>query len=253
MNTIFRSIAGGVAAAGLAVSGACIAPQQASAAGVNGVVVAIGDSYPAGSMGARHAAYPEWTASWTSTRTHRVGTTNLAQGGWTTKDVLYQFDHTDALKRIATAETVIITIGANDILNAHEDPRPAAKTMWGFKPQVNQAATNLDRILARVKAARHGNVKRVVVADYNTVYRQGGAARWAGKTYMTGDSMITRTLNGKMMAACKHYGMTCVDVFPYFQGSNSYVDSLVTSDGAHPSIKGHQLYARRIVATLPRR
>ena len=249
MNSIVHRSAS--AALTLMVAGAGLSAQPQMAGAVNtGTVVAIGDSYPSGDGGGGnwHRGYPEMSAGMLGTSTLRLTTKNYAQSGWTSGDVLDGFNRTDAMKQIATANTVIITVGANDVLNANPDPRQAAVTTRNYHDEVLQAKANLDTILRKVSVARRGNMKRVVVADYNTVYRQGGSATWAGSTFIKGANNVTIDLNANLLQVCRKYRATCVDVYPAFQTAN--VQTLVVPDGTHPSTAGHRVYANKIVAAV---
>lgn len=243
-----RTLSSAALALVVAATASTLAAPPAQAAST-GLVVALGDSYPSGDGGGGnwHRGYPEMSAAALSTASRPLVTRNWAQSGVTTDFVLQTFNsRADLRSQVAVADYVIITIGANDVLYKHEDPRAAARSTAGQAADIDLANRKVDSILGTVSRLRRGNVKNVVVVDYNTVYRQGSAATWAGPDYARGSDNITRHLNAGMMNNCLRRGMTCVDAFWAFRGSN--VQQLVTPDGTHPSTLGHRVYANKVIA-----
>lgn len=218
-------------------------PAHAAAIGSVNKVVAIGDSYPAGSEGNEGNAYPERYAR----RTGHAATINRARGGWRTTDVLYMFANSASAKpNVRDVRTVVVTVGANDVMFAKPDPRAAANGLQAYNPAIAEMRKNLHKVLGTISAARKGNNKGVIVTTYNNIYQDGSAGKRNGWAFEYGADRVTRSVNASIIAECKYYKMTCVDVYPSFNVAG--VDKLVTSDGTHPSSAGHQVYANRLYA-----
>lgn len=234
--------------AAVALSGAITlgSVPQAHAARVGYVrkVTALGDSYPAGSMGNEGNSYVERYGRRTA-----QPSLNHARGGWRTTDVLYSFANSPVvLRNVRDTRTVIITIGANDIAESYPNPSGAANSLSAYKPALDRMQSNLNKVLWHVSKARGGANGRVVVTTYNNIYTDGSHLTAKGSAYARGAENLTRAVNSRILSSCARYKMACVDVYPAFNVSS--VNTLVTYDGTHPSSKGHQLYADKIYARV---
>lgn len=235
------------AATALAVSGAITLtalPAQASTVGTARKVSTVGDSYPDGTGGNEGNAYPERYARRTG-----QGSANHSHPGWKSSDVLYQFSSDPrVLASIRASRTVVVTIGANDISMAYPNPSRAATSLTPYGGAMRNMRSRVHTVLGRISAARGGNNKRVVVLNYNNIYADGTPLARKGTAYATGAEKLTQQVNNILMAECRAYGMSCVNVYPSFDVS--YVNTLVTADGTHPSSKGHIVYSNRIYAAV---
>lgn len=220
-------------------------PQaQAATVGYVRKVTALGDSYPAGSMGNEGNSYVERYGRRTGQRP-----LNHARGGWRTSDVLYMSANSPVtLRNVRDTRTVIITIGANDIAGSYRNPSGAANSVAAYQPALDKMRGNLNKVLWHVSKARGGANGRVVVTTYNSIYTDGSHLTAKGSSYARGAENLTRAVNSIILSSCARYKMACVDVYPAFNVSS--VDSLVNYDGTHPSSKGHQLYADKIYARV---
>lgn len=235
-----------MAAAACALSGVLaltsVPPAEAASVGYVKAVVGLGDSYPSGAMGNEGRSYVNRYGSRTSQRT-----LNWAYSGWQTGDVLYQMQNTPVeMRNIRDARTVIITIGANDIMQRYPDPSVAATSAKAQGAELWNMRRRLHTILGMVSKARGGNNSRVVVTTYNNIYLDGAPLRAQTPAWRNGAVRLTGQVNSVIMAECAAYKMACVNVEPSFHTSATSADKYVIADGSHPNANGHQLYANLI-------
>jgi lysophospholipase L1-like esterase len=213
-------------------------------------VVGLGDSVPAGnacgcttyvSLVGRHQAARQGTTASVS---------NLAQGGLTTSGLLTQLKSSAVKKKIAAADLVIITIGANDFATGSvASASCSAPALSCFQSTLKQQKSQLDSVFSKVGALTHATV---LVTGYWNVFLDGNVAAAHGSAYVRNSVDLTRAENAQIAATAKHDGATYVDIFTPFKGSSGTRNdtSLLASDGDHPNAAGHRKIAVALEAAL---
>jgi lysophospholipase L1-like esterase len=213
-------------------------------------VVGLGDSVPAGSAcgctsyislaGREQAAQQGMTAD----------VSNLAKGGLTTPDVLAQLKDSSVRRKIAAADLVIITIGANDF-----DTDSVASASCGgpgldcFQSTLKQQKSQLEDVFSEVGALTDATVE---VTGYWNVFLDGDVAAARGADYVRNSIALTRAENAQIAAAAQQNGATYVDIFTPFKGASGAKNdtSLLAADGDHPDAAGHRKIAEALESAL---
>jgi lysophospholipase L1-like esterase len=204
-------------------------------------VVTLGDSVPAGAACGCDPFPSRYAKSQDATDV------NLAEGGFTSADVLAQVpDERDVL---ATAAETVIMVGANDLADAFEsgDPFPPA------------AATVRSDVAATITEITEIRPMPVIVLGYWNVVLDGQVAEQQYSSDEVHESAeATRYANDALRAAAQQAGATFVPTEEAFHGDDGGKDptGLLAPDGDHPNAAGHAAIAALIPplppATRPR-
>jgi lysophospholipase L1-like esterase len=210
-------------------------------------VVGLGDSVPAGSA-CGCTTYVDLVGRQAA---DRRGTTadvsNLAQGGLTTPGLLDQLKDGSVKEKVAAADLVIITIGANDFDTGSVGSSSCAG-LYCFQSTLKQQKSQLDEVFDRVEGLLDDPDATVVATGYWNVFLDGDVAATRGAGYVRNSVALTRAENDQIKATAEQNGATYVDIFTPFKGSSGTRNdtSLLAADGDHPNAAGH----RKIAATL---
>jgi lysophospholipase L1-like esterase len=213
-------------------------------------VVGLGDSVTAGSACdcadyvARYAAQIPAAAGGPA---HAV---NLGVGGLTSTQLLADVDGQGPLpQRVATADVVLVTIGANDLVPLQDTWARSGCPAACSSPAVQAVASNVTRIVARVKALRGRQPTRILVTDYWNVFEDGDVASAAhGASYLAWSDDLSRQLDTALCSAAEGAGATCVDLYAPFKGDGGHnPTALLADDGDHPNAAGHDLIAAALL------
>jgi lysophospholipase L1-like esterase len=216
-------------------------------------VVGLGDSVPAGTA-CGCTPYVSLTGRGEAARR---GTTaeiaDLAQPGLTTDGLLAQLGDASVRRRIAAADLVVITIGANDFDTddvASASCRGPALTC--FQPTLKRQQGRLGQAFERVETLLGGRSATVLVTGYWNVFLDGDVAAARGTDYVRNSVALTRAENAQISAAAQRAGATYVDLFTPFKGPSGTKNdtSLLAGDGDHPDAAGHRRIARALEAAL---
>ncbi|MFI1996358.1 SGNH/GDSL hydrolase family protein [Actinoplanes sp. NPDC020271] len=203
------------------------------------VVVALGDSVPAGTA-CGCEPFPQLYARMLAPEARAV---NLAQPGYTAVDVQNQVSGGDLRADLGAASVVIVMVGANDMAEVFDDggDYPAAAD------RVRAAVTG---IVTAVRRGRRTPVKVFVVGYWNVV--KDGAAGFAayGSDGMRSAESATRYGNEALRAAAEQTGAVYVTTEAAFKGADRSGDptGLLAVDGDHPDAAGHEAIAKAIHA-----
>jgi len=216
-------------------------------------VVGLGDSVPAGSacdctsyvsLVARHEA-------------NRLGTSasvsNLAQGGLTTAGLLGQLQDASVRRKIAAADLVVITIGANDFdTGSVADDSCGAPDLGCFQSTLRQQAAQFDAVLKKVNTLLDGRSATVEITGYWNVFLDGDVAAARGDDYIRNSVALTQAENARIATAAKARAATYVDIFTPFKGASGTKNdtSLLAADGDHPDAAGHRKIAKALESAL---
>ncbi|MDX6241730.1 MAG: hypothetical protein QOG10_6554 [Kribbellaceae bacterium] len=223
-------------------------------------VVALGDSVTSGTA-CGCSAFPAVYGGLLGRRTgSRVTVDNRGVSGLDSAGLLEQLDQADSAtaRAVAGADIVLLTIGANDFGDHHDEVTAArcARVAGGdcVSDELEQLSGNLDRILTRVRALRAARATTVLVTGYWNVYEDGAVARQAFPPAGVAASVeLTRRVNTVVAAVTASHGAAFVDLFGPFEKRGVEVTGLLAADGDHPNAAGHQLIAQVLAqAGLPK-
>lgn len=220
-------------------------------------VVALGDSVTSGTN-CDCSAFPQLYGDLLHNRTGAsIAVTNLGAGGLDSTGLLQQLDQSDSPTELATsgARVVLLTIGANDFGDHHDDITSGQCTGSGaadcVADEYEQLTVNLDKILARIHALRDHHPTTILMTGYWNVFEDGDvAARQYPPTGRTASDQLTLRTNAAIDAAAAADDATYVDIYTPFKDSAN-ITSLLAPDGDHPNLAGHSLIAQLLLAATP--
>lgn len=215
-------------------------------------VVGLGDSVPAGSV-------CDCTSYVTLVADHearvlgtKASVSNLADGGLTTSDVLDQLTDSSVRRKIADADLVIITIGANDFdTGTVADDSCSPPDLSCYRSTLREQASQLDDVLKKVEALV-GRTTSVLMTGYWNVFLDGDVAADQGSDYVRNSVALTKAENAQIAKAAQEHGATYVDLFTPFKGTSGTKNdtSLLAGDGDHPNAAGHRKIAKALESAL---
>ena len=213
----------------------------------------LGDSVTAGST-CDCAPFVEQFAALVGARDGRAATaSNLGVPGLTTDSLTAQLAQPGPSTAVAAADTVLVTIGANDLLPLEDRWEQAGCRSACMAPAMAAMARGLAADLARIRVLGHQG-QRVEVTTYWNVFEDGDVAdRQRGPGFADWSDSVTVAANRVICAAARTFGDTCVDLYEPFLSAdgNRNPTSLLSSDGDHPNAAGHQVIARALLAATP--
>jgi lysophospholipase L1-like esterase len=228
-------------------------PATPSAGGKPLRVVALGDSVTSGAA-CGCAAFPGIYGQLLSQRTGvQVTVENRGVSGLDSEGLLRELEGSATAKAVGAADVDLITIGANDFGDHHDEVVAATCSTDCVSDELEQLSGDLHRILQRIRGLRAGRPTTALVTGYWNVFEDGQVARQnftADGRAATAD--LTRRVNAVIAAATLAEGATSVDLAGPFQREGADVTGLLAPDGDHPNEAGHQLIAQVLVtAGLP--
>ncbi|MCW2847803.1 MAG: hypothetical protein JWR90_1777 [Marmoricola sp.] len=256
-----------VAAALLAVVGAApildseaatrrTAPTQERAPAAH-LVVALGDSVPSGAA-CPCSPFPSLYGALLGQRTGGpVKVENFAVSGLDTAGLLAQFRQARVVESVRRADVLLVTIGANDFEDNHDQVVEGACTRQAadcVSDEMGSMRANLAKALAEIGTLRQGRPTTVLVTGYWNVFEDGYVAQQAsGASGLKASIRLTLRVNAAISAVASTSGAHYVDLFEPFQSRGGHISSLLAADGDHPDTAGHQLIAKTLLAaSLPR-
>lgn len=213
-------------------------------------VVALGDSVPSGAACGCEpfpVVYGRRLAAQTG---RRVSVTDAAVNGLDSSGLLGQVRDggSPAARAVAAADVVLVTIGANDFGDHHQE---VTEGRCGdcVSDELQGMSANVRAVLARVRALRGDLPTAVLVTGYWNVFQDGEVARESfPEAGVTATIDLTRRTNAALKASAAAEGATYVDLFAPFQQRGTDITRLLAGDGDHPNGDGHALIARVLMA-----
>ena len=258
MIQIFRRLAIGlvVLAVVTAISSAdtiseVLRPQPRAAGEVR--VVALGDSVTSG-HNCDCSAFPQMYGDLLHDRSGApVIVNNLGVAGIDSNGLLQLLDqrNSPAERATAAANVVLITIGANDFGDHHDDVTSGQCTGDCVSDEFEQLQVNLGKILHRIHVLRANLPTTILMTGYWNVFKDGDVAerQYTPSGRIASDQLTVRT-NAAIAAAAGADDATYVDIYAPFENSSD-ITSLLASDGDHPNAAGHALIARTLLTATP--
>lgn len=217
-------------------------------------VVGLGDSVPSadtcGCMG-----YVEQVGSRLEELTHHSWVVhNDATGGWTTADVADDLGSASTQAHLATADLVLIEVGANDFNLDRVDDQgcfPAAgSSCWAST--VTGLHDGLIRIIQGIRSIDHRPDLRIALLGYWNVTVDGTVGRRLGEDFVLGSDELTRLVNTTVEQVATATGSVYVDAYTPLKGPSGTRDPTadLLDDGDHPNATGHLLLANAVLDEL---
>ncbi|TDU83585.1 lysophospholipase L1-like esterase [Kribbella voronezhensis] len=217
-------------------------------------VVALGDSVTAGAA-CGCTAFPEIYGRLLSQRTGvQVTVENRGVSGLDSEGLLRQLEAPAAAKAVGSADVDLITIGANDFGDHHDEVVAASCSQDCVSDELNELSGTLHHILQRIRQLRAARPTTALVTGYWNVFEDGQVARQTFSTDGIAATVeLTRRVNTVIETTALAEGATPVDLAGPFQREGADVTGLLAADGDHPNGSGHQLIAEVLLAAgLPR-
>ena len=228
-----------VAMAAVAVLAGCTGQPPAARAG--DTVVTFGDSVPAGTA-CDCTAFPELYAREIAARS-----IDLAQPGLTAADLRAQLDTPQAADAVRRASVVLIMVGANDLAAVFESGHGGGAAYASAAASVRR---DVGASLSRIRVLR-GAGRPVIVLGYWNVVEDGEVGHADYGTDGAAEAAIaTDQANAALRQAAQAAGAVFLDTSAALNGDGDPTD-LLTSDGDHPNLRGHEAIAEALYTALP--
>lgn len=218
-------------------------------------VVGLGDSVMAGTNCGCDGLAEEYGRALATREGVHVSVSNLGGNGKVTDDVLEDLrDDRTTRSALATADVVLVTIGANDLLPELDHWRSSGCTASCFAEPAARMGRNLAKILAAVVGLRAGHRAAILVTDYWNVFTDGDVARSdGGEAQVDWSAEVTAAANRQICAAARSAGDTCVDLVSVFKPRGADPTPLLAPDGDHPNDAGVRAIVKALLAATPER
>ncbi|GAA1132961.1 hypothetical protein GCM10009630_33820 [Kribbella jejuensis] len=215
-------------------------------------VVALGDSVTSGTN-CNCSAFPQMYGDLLHDRDRTpVTVNNLGVGGMDSTGLLQALDQDDTTQvAISDANVVLLTIGANDFGDHHDDVTSGQCVADCVSDEYEQLTVNLDKILSRIHTLRKNQPTTILMTGYWNVFKDGDVAeRQYTASGRVASNQLTLRTNAAINAAAAADDATYVDIYTPFEHSSN-ITSLLAPDGDHPNTAGHQLIANVLLAATP--
>lgn len=244
----------GCTATGAAERPRAAAPQQSTAstrpttAPRPGVVVGLGDSVTAGTSCAC-TPFVQLYAAGLRVREHRpVRAVNLGRAGLGSVGLGRQLGTPPVRAQLADADTVVVTIGANDLVPLVRVWQRAGCVGTCVTAAVAGMGAHVAADLARLRTELRPGAK-VLVTSYWNVFEDGDVAdRLYGDGFADWSDGVTRSANTAICTAAADADDRCVDLYEPFDGAGDRnPTALLADDGDHPNALGHRVIAQALL------
>lgn len=225
-------------------------------------IVALGDSVTSG-YNCHCTAFPaEYAALLAKRDSVRARAANLGVPGLTSGRLLAQLAggsavDTSTRAAVTSAGIVVVTIGANDFFDQHDDPITAGTCAGAThidctRDELTTMTRTLSAVIDQIRSLRDGAPTTIMLTGYWKVFEDGDVADKAFPDEGIAASVaLTKAANAGIRADALAENAIYVDLWPVFEGANSDKDptDLLASDGDHPNAAGH---AGALLADTPR-
>lgn len=207
--------------------------------GTSESILGLGDSVTSGY--AADTSYVNELANLQTTSTNQVTATNLGIPGLTTDGLKLQLGVPAVQTRLATANVVVITIGANDFSVDDETADDRDQQLGELHDQVAGILQSVHRLAPNAT---------VVVTGYWDAFADADVIG-ADEDYAQDATALTNRINAVLQQASAEQGVSYVDLAAAYAAQTDDVSTLLAEDGDHPNDEGHRVIARAVNAVLP--
>jgi lysophospholipase L1-like esterase len=182
-----------------------------------------------------------------------VQAANLGRAGLTTTGLVEQLGGRSTREALSGAATVVVTIGANDLVPLIERRAASGCDASCSQPAVDQMGEGLARALARVRVEDPA-LRQLLVTTYWNVFEDGDVAdALRGPGFADWSDGVTKAANAAICRDAVAASATCVDLYTPFVGSDGQRNptSLLADDGDHPNAAGHAVIAAALLEATP--
>ena len=237
-----------------AFMGATMAGCSGATTPASAVVVGIGDSVTA----ATNCGCPGFVEPYAKDLPASAGGpargVNLGSNGLTAAGLLKLVTTpTPTADGVAEADTLLVTIGANDLLPLLPKWRASGCPATCYSPAVDAVGSDISGILAAAKSLRGTKPVRILVTNYWNVFADGDVAS-ATETpaYHAWSDELTRALNSRICSAARGGSDICVDLYGPFKGNGTQNPTkFLAGDGDHPNAAGYDLITSALLKATP--
>ncbi len=214
------------------------------------VILGLGDSVTTGSKCGCTDFVTAYAAQLPAAASGPGTADNEGQNGLTASQLANGLEAGALRPNLARADTVIVTIGANDLV-----PLVGRWTAGECDTACGVAATApVGRSVARVLDMIHRQAKpgvHVLVTGYWNVFEDGNVARAIhGDPFIDWSDAVTVALNAQIREWAEADGDRFVDLYAPFKGEGGDEDptNLLASDGDHPDAAGETVITKALLA-----
>lgn len=202
-------------------------------------VLGLGDSVMAGTACDCEGIPAAFAARLQSNFGRQVSWVNAAQSGATSQDLLQDLAEPAVKSEVATADVILITVGANDVVRAVEDcpPQDCGDQVAAVTQGVGR---RLSKILAQIRQAQAGRKTTTLVLGYWNVFAVDDPDTPLDPDDNPIDLAATQETNAVLAKVSRSNGARYVDLNRAFFGHSGDDDPLplLAEDGDHPNAGG---------------
>jgi lysophospholipase L1-like esterase len=179
---------------------------------------------------------------------------NLGADGLTAAELLKLVTtSTPTADGVAKADTLLVTIGANDLQPLLTKWHASGCPETCYTPVVDAVGSDISGILAAAKSLRGRKPVRILVTNYWNVFADGDvASAIETPAYLVWSDELTRALNSRICTAARAAGGTCVDLYVPFKGNGTQNPTrFLAGDGDHPNAAGYELITSALLKATP--
>lgn len=221
---------------------------------ISHTVVALGDSVTAGTA-CGCVPFPQaYAAALAREPGYAVPVVNLGRAGLTARGLAAQL-RDDAATRTAMrqAGTVVVTVGANDLVPLVDRRAAGACPSGCVEARVAAMAGNLSAALSELRAEAP-QLHLLLVTTYWNVFEDGDVGdALRGHGFAAWSDGVTRSANAAICRSAEAAHAVCVDLYTPFEGPDGHRNPtpLLADDGDHPNAVGHAVIASALLRAKP--
>lgn len=161
-------------------------------------------------------------------------------------------DDRSARRDVASAEVVVVTIGANDLLGDVVAWRSGRCPTSCYQPGIDTMASHLASVIDKIKAIRGHAKSQILITDYWNVFADGDVAEnTEDDGYLDWSDRVTRAANTAIGRVARDTGVTEVDLYsPFKPNPSTNPTHLLADDGDHPNAAGTALISATVLKSI---
>jgi lysophospholipase L1-like esterase len=213
-------------------------------------VVGLGDSVPAGSFCGCTTYVDQVGQRLAANQGVPATVNNLAVPGLTTGGLDDLLGEPTVDSKVAAADLVIVTVGANDFDESvlHASGCGPSTVVGCYRDTLATQRNRLAEALDRITALRSRPGSRTVITGYWNVFLDGQVGRAKGRAYTRETDALTVADNAQIASVGAAHGSSYIDIYSPFKAGDD--TDLLAADGNHPNAAGHALIAGTLLRAL---